>query len=340
MRGAFMRIAYCGNFTAPHSTENELLDALLRLKVDVSTFQENELLSWESLIPELTRRNFDLVMWTSTEAYANKVGSLIQYQMLDAAKRAGIPVIGYHLDRFIGLANREETIPTRPFFSVDMLYTADGGHGHEWELLGVKHRWMPPAISERWCYLGEPDPKYDCDVVFVGGWYQYGHKDWGHREQMIEQVRHWYGDRFLTLPHRGEPRIVGGELNRVYASAKVVVGDSCLVPNKDGSPVTHYCSDRVPETLGRGGILVHPSVEGIDKLFERHIPWTLGDWKDLREVLDLTVNVPEGSWSAGDCVPGGGTRRDARIEAIEFIKSAHTYTHRMRTVLSEWGWSE
>lgn len=324
-----LRLAQIGNLRATHSTENDLRDALRRLGVTPMAFQEDEPDDWEAVTKLLRAGDFDLVLWTSTEPFAARIGAQRQFFMLDAARRSGIPVIGYHLDRFIGLVNRAETIPDRPFFSVDMLYSADGGHQAEWEALGVKHTWMPPAISERWCKPGIPQARYECDIVFVGTWRNYHehHRDWEMREELLQRVGKKYKN-FKLLPARGNPRIVGLDLNDVYWSAKVVLGDSCLVPNPDGSPATHYCSDRVPETLGRGGILLHPFVQGVTHDVFPHLSWPLGNFADLNKQIDFVLSQPSEDWI------------EERMSSIEDIKSAHTYTHRMRAVLAEWGWGD
>lgn len=326
-----MRVLQIGNFEPPHSTENELRDALLRLGVDLATFQEGDPLRWERAIHYINHGDADMVLWTSTRSLAERVPEQVQYDLLRAALDGGVPTVGYHLDRWWGLhANRRQEQmfgpdgALRPFFNVQYLFTADGGHQEQWAEIGVNHIWMPPAISERWCYLAEPDPKYDFDIVFVGGWHQYGHTEWTHREEMIAKVRDWYGHRFRCLPKKGQPRITMGDLNTIYASAKVVLGDSCLVPKADGSPMTHYCSDRIPETLGRGGVLVHPTVDGVHWMHDgpfSYNGWSLGNWDELHSLLDEIL-----AWDSDSAL-------DERLEAIKHIKDAHTYTHRMRDVI-------
>lgn len=334
-----MRVLQIGNFEPPHSTENELYDALNRLAgVNVVQIQEHDLERWLWVCSEIRHRAVDLVLWTSTRSLAAQIPEKWQYEMLRTAAEHGVPTVGYHLDRWWGLhANRRQEQmfgpdgELRPFFLVQALFTADGGHQQQWGEIGVNHIWMPPGVSERWCYLAEPDPRYDFDVVFVGGWFQYGHTEWTHREQMINKVHRWYGDRFKCFPERGQPRITMGELNTIYASAKVVVGDSCLVPKADGSPMTHYCSDRVPETLGRGGMLIHPRVEGIDELFGDQWVWTLNDWDELWAGIETLLEFHAGRTfgSDGAMMSIGDYRR----QQIDNIKAEHTYTHRMREVL-------
>lgn len=315
------------------ATEMEYADAYERAGCDVFLYREDQPADWDRLIKALrSPGQFDVVHWTRTKAFADKVGEAKQWELIAACRRAGIPLIGVHLDRWSGL-ERESQVGADPYFrGVDIFFSADGDADELWEREGVNHRWLLPAISERWLGLGEVRPEYDCDVVFVGGWHDYGHRKWRHRAELIEHLTSWYGDRFLALPRRGKPRIVGRDLNDVYASARVVVGDSCLVPHPDGRPKARYCSDRIPETLGRGGYLLHPAVDGITgpdggAFYRSEAPlcdyWEMGDWTELKYRIDFEL---------GDGTLGSPGERQWRINQIA---ESHTYTQRVHTIVAE-----
>lgn len=330
-----MRCLQIGNFDPPHSTENELHDALERNGVEVATVQENDVDQWEHSLRVLRDHAVNFVLWTHTPGFWGRHAEWphwlsINYKMLDTARRQGIPTIAYHLDRYWGLGREREDILDRPFFACEWVFTADGGHDDEFHGAGINHHWLPPAINERYCYLAEADPRCAFDIVFVGGWYRYGHAEWTHREEMISHVRDWYGERFRCLPKQGQLRITMDELNTVYASAKVVLGDSCLVPYPDGRPMVRYCSDRIPETMGRGGVLVHPYVEGIthgipaeQPLGFNHHSWTLGEWDDLHSLLDVIISQDPSNYDG------------FRQWAIDDIRERHTYTKRIAYVIEE-----
>jgi len=84
----------------------------------------------------------------------------------------------------------------------------------------------------------------------------------------------------------------GDDLNDLYASATVVVGDS-LCP---GFTKDHYWSDRVYETLGRGGFLIHPYIKGLGEEFtdgEQLRFYEFNDWKGLDALINHYREHPD-----------------------------------------------
>lgn len=317
------RLAYLGNFKPPYSTENDYRRAWQANGHEVTCIQEGDPIRLALLTAEID--SFDFVIWTRTEDLAALNGEARQWKFLAEARRRGVPTIGVHLDRWWGL-KRQYLIEQDPFFRVDLLLTADGGHQEQWKAAGVNHVWLPPAISEQWCQPGTPREEYAAEIAFVGGWQGGYHKEAKHRHELVNFLDKTYGSRVRFWPRRGEHAIRGPELTDLYWSTKVVVGDSCLAPGD-----THYCSDRIPETLGRGGILMHPFVEGIDDLFERYLPWQLNDWDELREGIDLLLTVwDKDSWSSSD-----GTVGTYRLEQIDWMRENHTYEKRVPQIIDK-----
>lgn len=279
-----LRVTYCGNFAAPHSTETHVARALRNNGHHVRQFQENDAEAWKLLGSERWVGMADVVLWTRT-GWSPPIPHEAQCDMLETARRLGVPVVGVHLDRWHGL-DREGQVYEEPFFDVDLLCTADGGHDEAWRAAGVDHAWFPPAVSRDECEPGQRRQEYVSDVAFVGSWRPGYHAEWPHRAELVEVLRKTYRNRVKFWPPAGRPAIRGTALRDLYASARVLVGDSCLA----GGAV-RYCSDRIPETIGRGGFLVHPHVEGVTDgtLYtdgEHLRTWPLGDWRALRETID------------------------------------------------------
>lgn len=274
-----LKVAYVGNFTKPWCTEVHIAQALHAAGHQVLRLQENRT-NWFSLAALAQHHRADMVMWTRTWD-VNRDAALAQ---LDGLRRAGIPTVSYHLDRWWGL-DREYQITSEPFFRTDLVVTADGGHDDDWKRVGVNHRWFPPGVLASACVPTRPAPRrWTAPIVFVGS-HPYPHREWAPiRGAMIEKVAAEYGSAFKVLPGYRRPAIRGRLLSSLYATVKVVVGDSCLVGG-----AARYWSDRIPETLGRGAFLIHPNVEGLGEHFtpgEHLATFDVGDHDDLLAKID------------------------------------------------------
>src|SRR5690606_35918409 len=161
-----------------------------------------------------------------------------------------------------------------PMFKVAHVFTADGGHDAEFARDGVNHHWLPPGVNHEEAVDVERDhggwwlppefPEKVCDRLFEGR-YLVGfagsdgyHPEWPHRPALVRWLRDTYKDRFVHLGGSSTPRVTGLALNWAFGRVPVWVGDSCLT-----RPDFPYWSDRVPETWGRGGFLVHPRVDAM-----------------------------------------------------------------------------
>jgi len=232
-----------------------------------------------------------------------------------------MPTVGFHLDLWWGLRRAIQVSEREPFFYVDTLYTGDGGHDAEWAAAGVNHRWSPPGVLGRECHMAVPQRAYRSDVAFVGSWRGYDHAEhWPARRTMLEAVRRRYRNRFAMWPKGRAVR--GDELNRLFASAKVIVGDSCLA-----GKIPRYVSDRVFETTGRGGVLVHPRVEGVTdgSLLtegEHLLCFEAGDHDELIRQIEYLLHHDD-------------EREAMRRRGHEWVKAHHTYAHRLSVIVDE-----
>ena len=324
-----LRIAVLGNFNWPWTTANDLTDALQRMGIVAEGVNESDSDAWSCLLGRIKSEGRpDAVIWNRTPSLSAKIGVEMQGTLLYQAEKAGIPTIAYHLDRWWGL-KREYELRSEPFFRCNYVFTADG-HDHErWEKLGINHFWLPPAIGPRHAFRGVSEPRYRAKVAFIGTQYGY-HPEWKHRDELVRWLRRYYGKEILFIPNRSMGSIRGAKLNSVIASVKVVVGDSCLAPVGDG-PYSRYCSDRVFEVPGRGGLLVHPFVEGIIEPFpseagmSEHIHgYPLWDFKEMKRQVDWWLNNEE-------------NRQTVAQGGFEHVLEKHTYINRLDYVLRETG---
>lgn len=309
------RIAFLGNFrprTAlgePFSTESHMAATYELLGHTVLRLQEDEVCKAD--IPGLCERfKADLFHWTCTWHTDAEGG----FRMLGGLRALGIPSLGHTLDLFVGL-ERAVWLDVDPWFRTDFFFSADGGHQEVFAAKGINHFWMLPGVYAPECYLAEPDPALAQDVIFVGS-YGY-HKQWPYRKQLIDWLKATYGSRFTHFDHGSGLR--GHCLNRFYASTKIVIGDSC----NPGFIQKAYWSDRCPETLGRGGFLIHPFVPGMEQHFKdraHFVCYRFGDFAQLKTLIEYYLTNDD-------------DRERIRRAGLDHVKAYHTYTHRVQAML-------
>lgn len=311
--------AFLGNFAHPASTENETLRGLRANGIEVEAFQEGD----SDVLADLTERigEFDVCFWTRTRDLAERVGAAPQWKLGQQAAKKGTPLVGVHADLWFGL-KRERELDEPYFKMLDLFCTADGAHQDEWAARGMKHCWLLPAVDEQYCYLADPDDAYRSRLAFTGSWEGGYHREANHRHQLVAWLDKHYGDQIVFYPKRGKDRIQRHDLNALVASVDLIVGDSANI-DKHG----FYCSDRLPTTLGRGGILLHPEVEGVtapNDPFDAPglATWGVGDWDSLKWHIDFLLGAEDQS------------RADQRLTNIEFIKAHHTWTVRAAELLT------
>lgn len=317
-----MKIAYIGNVgpdSAPHSTENHIARALETLGVKVHPIHEQRFAWSMQGIPG----DVDLVLWTHTHGFAPRKTHGGQWRLLEGLRARGVPSVGVHLDRWWDL-DREPQVREEPFFRVDYLATADGGNDDRFAALGIEHHWFPPGVSAAECEPGTYRPELASDIAFVGSWHGGYHRESRHRHELVEWLRTTYGDRCRFWPALGEPAVRGEDLRDLYASVKVLVGDSCFSGDPRGR---FYASDRLPESLGRGGLLVHPDTEGVTDgtLYtsgEHLLTWPAWDWDALRAQIDGAL--------ADEML-----RRRVSTAGREHVLEHHTYERRMADLLAD-----
>lgn len=315
-----MRVAFLGNFQVDFTSETHWAGSFELDGHEVTRLQEGETRAVD--VPDLVAGH-DLFFWVQTYGLAVSGGTLEERaDMLTRVRTMGIPSVGAHLDKWFDLG-REDQLAVEPYFHVDHLFTADGGNQDRFAALGINHHWMPPGVYEPECVPGTPRPEFDCDVAFVGNWRGEYHIESQHRFALIEWLQRRYGNRLGLWPKRSAIR--GRDLADLYATARVVVGDSCLI----GTGLDHgrYWSDRIPETVGRAGLLLHPYVDGLRDHFTpgEHLDcWDAFDWDRLRVLIDHYIDNPD-------------DRDRVRMAGHEHVLKHHTYTQRVREIIETIG---
>lgn len=303
-----MHVAYIGNFRPEHSTENYIAKTLEDMGHTVQRVQEDEFSRTGINLAQL-----ELVLWTRTWPGYVEVADLLEF------RRLGIPTVSLHYDLYVGIG-REIAMEVDPFWKTDFVFSTDGDPTSEkiFKRLRINHFYLPAGIYKKEVKRGNFQQKYSCDVAFVGTVWNY-HPEWPYRVKLVDFLQNTYGLKFRHFGQKGRPGVRGLELNDLFASAKVIIGDS-LCKN-----FTHqnYWSDRLYETTGRGGFLIHPYINGIETQFRSPyeiITYPFGDFNYLKGLVDFYVKEEH-------------IRQLVTDRAMKRVRTDHTDEKRMETML-------
>jgi hypothetical protein len=309
-----MRIAFLGNFRHYHCSEVHHAHTLEQLGHEVRRIQEGS--DGNAIIN--STRGADLFVWVHSHG-APPSSYLPIGRVLSHLRGFGMPMITYHLDLYYGIPSRFNEYREHPymtgldhFFSVDPplvdwlnTHTATKGH------------YLTAGVLADECYMAEKDTCPQYPVIFVGS-YQY-HKEWPYRAKLIDWLKETYRSDFTGWGPQFSGVVRGEDLNRLYANSKIVVGDS-YSPDFD---YPGYWSDRIPETLGRGGFLIHPRIKGIEDFYtdrEHLVLYDFGDFEQLEHLIGYYLDHEN-------------EREAIRRAGHQHVKDHHTFTHRWTQIL-------
>lgn len=310
-----MRIVFLGNFRVDFTSETHHCNTLADLGHDVVRMQESEATGDQVLEQAMAA---DMFVWVHTHGW--RTAGADMRTVLQALKRMGIPTVTYHLDLWFGL-RRQQDMQQDPYWSIQHFFTVDKNMA-DWLNANseVKGHYLPAGVYDKECYRLEPVQVPPFDVAFVGS--KRYHQEWQYRPQLVQFLQDTYGDRFAHFGNDGKWGVVRGEkLNRVYADAKVVVGDSLCINFNYPS----YWSDRVYETLGRGGFMIHPYISGMEQHFkdrEHLVFYDFGNFKQLKSLIDYYLEHAD-------------EREQIRTAGFEHVKANHTYRNRWQQIIKE-----
>ncbi|MGA1047807.1 MAG: glycosyltransferase, partial [Minisyncoccia bacterium] len=130
-----------------------------------------------------------------------------------------------------------------------------------------------------------------------------------------------YAGRFEHYGSGGYKNIRGIDLNKLYWNTKIAIGDTLCIDFK----YPDYWSDRVYETMGRGGFIIHPYVSGMEREFEdkKHLVfYEYGNFEQMKQLIDYYLEHDE-------------EREAIRIAGHELVKQKYTYKNRWEHILKE-----
>lgn len=175
-----------------------------------------------------------------------------------------------------------------------------------------KLRWLMQGMDERVAGPGQPIPNERWPPLLFTGMIRHGQK----RVEFINHMHDNYGDKFFVLGDGGPLRRKHGrELANIFASTKIVIAP-------DGPSTDRYWSNRIYNTLGLGGFLLHPHCQGLAEDFSEDDLVMYKDRQDLCDLIDSFMCLPD-------------RREKLAMAGYEQVMAHHTYRHRCGRLLEE-----
>lgn len=305
-----MKVLHVGTFTCPNA--EYISQALEAEGVSVTRVEESSVTAADVvsmakdhdwLLCEEGRLKGD--HWSSKDG-KNHIEGYFQ-KVID---EAGIPIVAWLTNIFMGVEPREIEVRHNPVFQADVVFSTDGGHEQAFKDAGVAHVPLRQGIDVLEAYIANGDYPTKAQIGFIGSVYE---NIWPYRKKLVDWLSATYGDKFEHFGQDGKIR--HDELNRLCATLKIVVGDSVRSPR--------YWSNRIYEITGRGGFIIHPMTEGLDEEFTPYVhfvPYEYGDFKGLKEKIDHFLSHD-------------AEREKIRLAGHEHCKAKHTYGHRVKEML-------
>jgi hypothetical protein len=328
-----MRIVFLGNFGVEYSSETHHKKSLESLGHEVIALQETQAGS-EMILEEALKSS--MFVWVHTHGWETP-GEQSMETVLKKLKEAGVPTVTYHLDLWLGLQRQADLEKDPVYKSIQHFFTVDKKMA-DWfnENTEVEGHYLPAGVFGDECYMKpvtqtilnrhvkpgqmfiEEIPIYQNEVIFVGS--RGYHPEYKYRPQLIDWLHLIFGDKFKHYGGDGLGVVRGDALNQLYADTKVVVGDSLNI----GFDYPGYWSDRIYETTGRGGFIIHPEIEGLETQFEygkEIVTYKYGDFADLEEKINHYLTYDQ-------------EREAIRKAGFERTKRDHTYARRWEHIIN------
>lgn len=308
------RIVFLGNFDVSYTSETHHANSLETLGHEVIRLREGKT-TGEEVYRQAVES--DLLVVVHTHGWVTP--GLPLSSVLERLKGV-TPSVTYHLDLWLGL-EREKDLTSDSFYNTIDYFFATDKLMSDWfnENTRVCGVFLPPGVYDKEAYLSDVynSSEFKHDIVFTGS--RGYHPEWKYRQQLIDWLRANYGERFEHYGNDGKRVVRGAELNDLYASTKIVIGDSLNI----GFKYPYYTSDRLTETTGRGAFVIYPYIKGIEDMFvlnKELVTYEYGDFEGLQKLIDYYLEHDE-------------SRERIRLAGHERAKSDHTYLSRWSSIL-------
>lgn len=220
--------------------------------------------------------------------------------------------VSWTFDLHFGHPFRQKKVSYYEWMKADLNLLTDPGHDDEYKRHGIRTRLLRQGIADQNCYIGEPKKELECDVVLVGSM----NSAYPERENMHNFLDEHYGDRFRRYGTDKNNQIRWDDLNSLYRSAKIVMGDSMNSPG--------YWSNRMYEIMGRGGFMITPYIEGLQTEFTpgvHYVYFERKNYPELKRKIDYYLAHPQ-------------EREKIAQAGFKEVKEKHKYSDRVRELIS------
>ena len=285
------RIVFVGKFKHLHDEE---YIARSFEAIGCEVFRVEESIDFRDINNFVKSRRADILLYTKWD---------IHPETLKFCKIVGIKTVSWIFDLYFDYT-REYQVRNKTFFKSEYVFTTDNGHDERWAERGINHRCVRQGVYSEECKMLPPAP--EIDVAFVGS----ESPVYPERNSMMINLSKHYNFRWFGRRDTNEVR--GEKLNILFSKCKIIVGDSYYSPN--------YWSNRVVETLGRGGFLIHRDVPGIKEEYPDLVTYD-GTLEDLMVKIDhYLANEKE--------------RLEIVKRNFELVKSKYTMEHKCQELLN------
>jgi spore maturation protein CgeB len=286
------RIAFIGKFTNLHD-EEYIARSFETIGCEVYRIPQS--LSPFDISKALENQPIDVIL------YCKWVCPPEVKKTIEILQRTGVKTVCWVFDIYFNYT-REYQVKHASFFKSDFVFTTDNGNNERFKDLGINHYCIRQGIYRDECVL-LPFEKIEHNITFVGS----DNPIYPERSKIVKELNaHWVGKK-----NTGEAR--GIALNELYAVSGVVIGDSWYSP--------YYWSNRVVETLGRGGFLIHQEVEGLKEEYPYLITYPRGDIDKLKELINYYLTHEK-------------ERRDIIKQNFQWVKDNYTMDKQCQKLLN------
>lgn len=297
------KVAFIGKFRKIYDEQGKAL-SLEKSGFEVRRFDENT-------FNKVLLNNIDtLIDYNPDVLIFTKLRVPNAQEVIDKCRNNGIVTVSWMPDLYFGLKREKEIINKSPMFQADFVFSPDGGNQDKFEKNKVNHFLIRQAIYDESCEIKNVEKNHD--LLFVG---TLGPEHGNSRAELLSFLEKEYGEKFYWAGRTGPHEIRDEALTRLISESKIVIGD-CVFSDK-------YWSNRVYETLGRGGFLVHPKIPGIEDEFEdgKHlVMFEHGNMKELSEKINYYLNSEK-------------EREKIRHCGLGYVKTTHTLMNRVEQVM-------